>query len=251
MAGGEWYELGDNGLGVLSGSDSSYGTGTLSYVTGSVSATLGALPDVGSEVMLSWGTQAESVKVSESSLGITQPKIEFELGEALDAGTLKLSWAAAGVTKSATDNGSGSITGAASGSISYATGEGWIRPAVLPDAGTLAATYTASTAETYGATVSAGTTITGTLPNAPLEAGSIVASVLISQAATDADKYGYVAASSAVISGTLRDDGAGGWTLDDYGALPSSSINYTTGAYVIVLNVNTTTPVATYKKVTS
>lgn len=60
-----------------------------------------------------------------------------------------------------------------------------------------------------------------------------------------------MASSSSVISGTIRDNGAGGWTLDDYGALPSSSINYTTGAYVIVLNVNTTTPVATYKKGTA
>ena len=48
---GKWYDLRDNGAGVLKGVSPEYGVGTVSYTTGTVAVTLGALPDVGSEIV--------------------------------------------------------------------------------------------------------------------------------------------------------------------------------------------------------
>lgn len=60
---GKWYRLRDElGDGVLRGFDSSVGTGTVDYVTGALVVTLGSLPDVGSSLLQSWGSQVHYVK---------------------------------------------------------------------------------------------------------------------------------------------------------------------------------------------
>ena len=250
MAQGDWYDLVDNGAGVLAGSDASYGAGTVSYVTGTVSVTLGALPDVGSEIIVSWGTPQEHVLLTEASLAVGAPKITFNLGQPVAAGTLSLSWLAGGVAKSASDNGAAAITGDASGAIFYGTGEGWFRPGVLPDPGAIAVSYYSGSVETYGATVGNGTSWSVTLPNQPIKPKSLVLNLSMAQAGANTDSDGYVAASSKVVPITVRDDGAGGLVLDGYGALPGSSINYTTGALVLVINHAATLPVATYANTT-
>lgn len=61
MAQGNWYELIDQGDGTLAGADSSFGAGTISAETGTVSVTLGALPDSGSAVIWSWDTPEDLV----------------------------------------------------------------------------------------------------------------------------------------------------------------------------------------------
>ena len=58
LSGGTWYVLRENGTGAIKGSDAAYGVGTLSYLTGSVALTLGALPDVGSAIILQFYTSA-------------------------------------------------------------------------------------------------------------------------------------------------------------------------------------------------
>ena len=55
---GKWYDLRDNGAGVLKGASPEYDVGTVSYTTGTVAVTLGALPDVGSEIVYAWGGKA-------------------------------------------------------------------------------------------------------------------------------------------------------------------------------------------------
>ena len=55
---GKWYDLRDNGAGVLKGVSPEYGVGIVSYTTGTVAVTLGALPDVGSEIVYAWGGKA-------------------------------------------------------------------------------------------------------------------------------------------------------------------------------------------------
>lgn len=60
MAQGRWYTLVDNGNGKLSGGDSSYGTAAVNYQTGSVVMTLGALPDVGSCILLTFGSNGSA-----------------------------------------------------------------------------------------------------------------------------------------------------------------------------------------------
>ena len=116
---GKWYRLRDNGTGVLSGGDAAYGTGTVDYVTGGVTVTLGALPDVGSSVLLSWGSP-----VHYEILAAT-PASGFEITLApapVKPGTVVLTWMEGATAKTAIDNGSGAITGHATGTIVYQTG---------------------------------------------------------------------------------------------------------------------------------
>ncbi|WP_286694083.1 hypothetical protein [Spongiibacter sp. UBA1325] len=51
MALGRWNTLADRGDGILEGA----GTGQINYATGTVETTLSALPDVGPEIIYSWG----------------------------------------------------------------------------------------------------------------------------------------------------------------------------------------------------
>ncbi len=59
MAGGSWYELWDDGSGTLRGADTSFGVGRLEADSLTASATLGALPDVGSEVIWFWSIEGD------------------------------------------------------------------------------------------------------------------------------------------------------------------------------------------------
>lgn len=57
---GKWYDLKDNGKGELYGADSGYGSGQINFTTGTLLVTLGALPDTGSALLLSWGAPTTS-----------------------------------------------------------------------------------------------------------------------------------------------------------------------------------------------
>ncbi|MDY0105312.1 MAG: hypothetical protein RBS27_01460 [Giesbergeria sp.] len=116
---GKWYRLRDNGRGELVGGDAAYGTGTVDYVTGAVTVTLGALPDVGSSVLMSWGSPVHYEVLTEV------PAVGFEVTltqTPVKPGTVVLTWDEDGTAKTATDDGVGGFTGAASGTISYQTG---------------------------------------------------------------------------------------------------------------------------------
>lgn len=58
MAQGKWYELKDNGSGVLVGASKEHGTGTVNYRTGTVTLTCGLMPDVGSAIIFGAGNLA-------------------------------------------------------------------------------------------------------------------------------------------------------------------------------------------------
>jgi hypothetical protein len=68
LAQGRWYVLRDDGAGKLTGISSAYGVGTLNYDTGAVLVTLGALPDVGSSVVVQSFSQATTVGSSNTLL---------------------------------------------------------------------------------------------------------------------------------------------------------------------------------------
>lgn len=245
MAQGNWYELRDNGNGTLTGSDTSYGVGTISYVTGTVSVTLGALPDIATDITVAWGTPQEFVYATDSVFQIAEPRIDFDLGEAVAPGALTITWVTGGVTKTATDNGTGQITGDATGEIYYGSGEGWIRANPLPDIATINITYSTGGAHVYGTTVAEGTSWTGTLPNGPVKPKSVVMSLLIDNL-YDNGEGGVTSYTAPAI---VRDDGAGGLLLDGTTPLAGSSINYTTGAVVLPVNIASSVPVPTYIKV--
>ncbi|TJZ73190.1 hypothetical protein [Chitiniphilus eburneus] len=129
MAQGRWYVLQERGSGRLAGSDVSHGAGTLSFLTGALVVTLGALPDVGSSILLGWGRPQLSAEALAPHA--VQSYFEWELGGPVYPGTLALSWTD-GAARSVTDNGNGALTGYGSGTVDYATGQVVLTPTVLP-----------------------------------------------------------------------------------------------------------------------
>ena len=128
------YTLRDNGAGQLRGSDSSFGSGSIDYDTGTMSLTTGELADVGSAILLTWSNMITAQE--RSGLTINKAYVEIPVNASIVAGTLTVGWLLNGVTKTATDNGQGQFTGDATGTIDYADGIAKLMPALLPNGGT-------------------------------------------------------------------------------------------------------------------
>lgn len=144
---GRWYDLRDNGGGKLSGTDVAYGVGTVSYSTGTVAVTLGALPDAGSEIILNWGTKTSYL--NRSNIAPPAPKVPLQLANTgVTPGSVAITWND-GAARTASDNGKGVIAGDATGKIDYQSGLIEITPSLLPLGG-----QTYSVAYTYGPPVS-------------------------------------------------------------------------------------------------
>lgn len=128
------YTLRDNGAGQLRGSDSSFGSGSIDYDTGTMSLTTGELADVGSAILLTWSNMITAQE--RSGLTINKAYVEIPVNDSIVAGTLTVDWLLNGVTKTATDNGQGQFTGDATGTIDYADGMAKLMPILLPNGGT-------------------------------------------------------------------------------------------------------------------
>lgn len=134
MAQGNWYVLSDNGAGTVSGSDPSFGAGTVSYITGSAPVTLGALPDAGSQIMLTWATPVHtSIRVGNAAID-TKIIVTHSLGEAFKPGTMTISWLVGGIEKTATVAVDGTISGDCGGYASAVIGDLRFEFTVPPDA---------------------------------------------------------------------------------------------------------------------
>lgn len=142
MAQGRWYVLRDDGNGRLRGIDVSYGAGTVNYQTGSLVITLGALPDVGSGLLLQ--AQSDAVQQKSSNTALTNSgKLYIPInssgalseepgGKVITPGSVTLAWQVGETTQTATDDGMGNLTGDASGTVAYSEGVVRISPHVLP-----------------------------------------------------------------------------------------------------------------------
>lgn len=128
---GQNYSLSDDGEGSLTGQ----GAGTVNYLTGTVSVTLAALPDDRSNVCFYWGETQQFTDRS-GLAGFRAPEYSFELkNNCITPSSLEITWLSEGVLRTATDNGSGKITGDASGEIMYGPGYVYLRPNYMIDAG--------------------------------------------------------------------------------------------------------------------
>ena len=135
MAQGKWYRLYDNGNGNLTG-DEGTGVGTINYATGSLSVTLGALPDVNTEIIFAWGSPAHYEPHVGSSV-FSPPTIKIDIASGgVEPGQLSITYTAGGVTKTVTDNSAGGLVGDGTGTVNYATGKVRLVPSLLPDGGT-------------------------------------------------------------------------------------------------------------------
>jgi hypothetical protein len=133
MAQGKWYSLHDDGAGILKGADTAYGSGTISYTSGSVIITLGALPDVGSSIIALWGTALIEIDRSGASIAAQQTlQLTLSTGYAIAPTTVDISWPTG---KEAADDGYGNIFGDATGTVNYTTGEIVFIPDLMPAGG--------------------------------------------------------------------------------------------------------------------
>ncbi len=144
MAQGRWYVLSDAGNGSLKGLDASYGAGTYNKDTGAYVVTLGALPDVGSSLVLTWNVPTQETAQPSTSLKAAQTlTLNPPAGLAVQPGSLSVSWEHTG-TKTATASTGGTLSGAATGSLSVAQHQLEFAPNLLPAVGTtLAVNYVA------------------------------------------------------------------------------------------------------------
>lgn len=140
---GRWYVLRDLGDGELVGDDPAYGTGLVDFLTGAVTVTLGALPDVGSSNLLVWGSPTHYEKRLADTGGAAFQ--EFTLAHTpVVPGELDIVYQANGVPYTISMDANGVLTGGgATGRVDMSTGIGRVEYATrLPD-------YDSSLAITY------------------------------------------------------------------------------------------------------
>lgn len=91
---GNWYVLQDDGSGALLGGAPGHGAGTLSHETGAGAVTLGALPDVGSQVLIVYGSRVHyTVRAGASADGAATFRLALQTAKVpLVAGSLRASW---------------------------------------------------------------------------------------------------------------------------------------------------------------
>jgi hypothetical protein len=245
-AAGRWYELRDAGDGVLRG-DPGTGSGNINFATGTVSATLGALPDTGSSVIIAYGPAGEYRTITEDFTSV-RGEITFTLPEGnVEPGSFSFKRRTTDSGALVGDDGQGNLLDGlggivATGRINYGTGEVSIKSTSLPTMGVLSrATYTAgaSQEETFNPSKS-GSTITLELANFPIAPRSLSLSYLQE---IDLEFPGPVA-----LSHVLRDNGSG-QLIDATGAVVAgSSVNYTTG--VVTFNPDFTITAPSYNYAT-
>ncbi len=231
---GRWYELRDQGDGILRG-DAGTGVGSINFATGTLSATLGYLPDEGTSVLVNWGIAQEYRAITGLTPAVapdggTVPEFQFTLPVGgIEPGSFAFRFNSADVEPHVQDDGSGglepTVYGTAygvSGTINYSTGEVVLKSLHVPAMGTIGrATWEggATEDETFNATRS-GSTVTLALASAPL-APRTLSLMYQQEIVTQERSIGYVH--------RLRDDGNG--ALEDLlgNPVPGSSVNYTTG----------------------
>ncbi|HLA33017.1 MAG TPA: hypothetical protein VJ047_18505 [Pseudomonas sp.] len=229
LALGKWQELRDPGNGELTGE----GSGTIAFGTGSVSFTLSALPDAGSAIIYSYIAQNDAEFTQRTGAGVAaKARVRYRLPhDGINPGSLSATYLVAGVTKTITDNGTGGLTGQAVGSITYATGELDMELTSTPDAGS-AIQYSyqqgaVSDTVLNPAPDGAGT-VSGTIPGAPLQPGSVQASwSVVRKRAAPSVGTQTTYDSTYTVEKAARDDGAGGW-IGHVG-----TVDYSTGVFTL------------------
>lgn len=131
MVQGKWYELLDSGDGALRGADASHGTGQLTQGSGSLMLTLGALPDVDSGILISWGTQVDQHEKTTADI-LCGFEVPLDLPQNALLSTLNITW----LDKTATCGSNGTITGDATGKFDVRNDKVIFLPNIMPPMGT-------------------------------------------------------------------------------------------------------------------
>jgi hypothetical protein len=226
MALGNWYRLQDNGRGELVGTESGIGTGTIDYATGSLVLTVGALPDVDSSIIMTWGTGIEA-QVRAGAIDGDDVIIEHDLPhDGIEPGSITMTWGGGAYT--ALDTGAGVFSGDAEGTISYGAGQIRFTPHPIPASGdAIEISYRQELADsaTIMDLTAAGQQVSFTIPDAPLRPGSVSLKWTVEQikevfASGDIEKRNRTK--------TAHDDGSGSLVGT------TGTIDYTTGAVTMI-----------------
>lgn len=135
---GRWYVLSDAGDGALRGTDSSYGAGTFNADTGGYVITLGALPDVGSSIVIQWGVPTQETVHPAVDLSISQTiALPLPAGQALYPGAFEVKWMDGQTQRSATATAAWQLQGDATGEVRLGRSEVLFAPKLLPAVGTV------------------------------------------------------------------------------------------------------------------
>ncbi len=248
---GRWYELRDQGDGILRG-DEGAGVGSINFATGSLNATLGALPDENTSVIINWGISEGYFPITNLSPAVADdggavPEIKFTLPVGgVEPGSFAFKKSIGDPSAWAIDDGNGNIVGTTpavggalvSGSIIYATGEVVVRSPEIPAPGSIGqATWDGgiSEEETFNA-IKSGSTVSLSLAGAPIAPGTL---------SLKYDREIVTAAGPRGSTRRLRDDGSG--ALEDFDGNPvtGSSVNYSTG--LVTFNPDYSAPATAYE----
>lgn len=134
MSQGKFYVLKDNGTGRLVAANDSIGTGSINYQTGSWLLTTGALPDVGTPILLQWGSPITTF--ARANLAVSPVGIDFQTFHN-GLASMTVTWLLDGETKTATANSAGQFTGDATGYVRFNDGKGRLIPNKLPQKNTV------------------------------------------------------------------------------------------------------------------
>jgi hypothetical protein len=250
LAQGRWYVLRDAGDGVLAGINSAFGVGTINYTTGGLQVTLGALPDVGSSILLQSYTDQTTVAASNSLLLNsgklyaplnTSGQLSEERGsKRIEIGSLSIGWSN-GTVKLAQDDGLGNLTGDATGSVDYTAGVVLISPNTLPPVGTVfLMDSTSSVAQTASVDLSLGDIgQTDIIPGSV----SFLVRLTVRHSIYGGNVVNYMLGASGLPrDARVIDNGLGGLMMTDPGS--GTPVNVGTIDYVAgILSIDTTPPV--------
>jgi hypothetical protein len=244
LAQGRWYVLRDDGSGALKGIDSAYGIGTLNYSTGSVVATLGALPDIGSALVIQSFSESLNEPSSNTTLfnggkvyapiNTNGDQSEEKGSKPIRIGSVIVQWND-GTVRTATDNGFGQLQGDATGSVDYSDGVIRISPNALPPAGTV---FLIDVDGSEGETAPGISLSNGNIGSTNIAPGTV--SFPVSATIDYSYSYGFPSKpsfSTKTVTLLISDNGAGGLRFRDPGNnnfISCGTINYATG----VINVS-------------
>lgn len=254
MSQGKFYTLKDNGTGRLVGANESIGSGSINYQTGTWLLTTGALPDVGTPILLQWGTPLTTF--ARAGLAVAPAALKFNINdlitesdpvwiEAAYKSGLVINWLLSGVAKSATSSVNAQFTGDATGTINYANGDVVLIPNVLPQKGTVfTISYQTSpqNTESLSPVADGQNKLTFTLANTDVHPNTVFLTVTLDKVAS-----GETPQIDGLLAGVLElhdvpIDATNGNIVNKSGTV-QGTINYTTG----VVEITPTKVASVYK----
>ena len=243
----QWYVLTEDGAGSVVGDNEALGGGTYSRSTRTLVVTLGALPDVGSMVILTFVPEDDPTSAGGAVPLRYDSRVVIPINSdgviSLDAGSkpfapnsVSITWTDGASSRTVADNGAGALSGDGTGSVDYQSGRIVLIPANLPAWGTTITVQTDQHTLTDDPVSwsGSGASRTCTLAAAP-KAGTVrfPLSLLVTYETESGSPYVGLGLDGIPLVGDVVDDGSG--NLVFFG-VTIGTVNYGTG----VLSINLT-----------